>query len=101
MTLCPPDATVDVGRADRQVPERRDVLTPILASADPLGPWKTAERDARREPSAGRHAVLLRQFATVGIGPGFDVESQPCVLFLDVATTVGPRVPRGSPRGRG
>jgi hypothetical protein len=65
------------GETDPQVPERRDVLAPIGSAADPLGPWKTLNAMVAENPPPADHAVLLRQFASVGIGPGLDVESQP------------------------
>lgn len=68
------------GEADPRLPERRDVLIPVDASADPLGPWKTLNAMLAENPPPAEHAVLLQQFASVGIGPGLDVENQPQVV---------------------
>jgi hypothetical protein len=65
------------GASDGQVPERRDVLVPIEASEDPLGPWKTLNAMLAENPPPPEHGVLLSQFATVGIGPGLDPDRQP------------------------
>jgi hypothetical protein len=58
------------------VPSRRDVYAPVAASEDPLGPWKTLNAMLAENPSAPHHAVVLDQFAPIGIGPGPDVEAQ-------------------------
>jgi hypothetical protein len=62
---------------DRQVPEQRQVLKPISLTEDPLGPWRTLNAMLAENPPPPEHAVLLRQFATIGIGPGLDVDAQP------------------------
>jgi hypothetical protein len=62
---------------DQQVPERRDVLQPIEVTKDPLGPWKTLNAMLAENPPPPEHAILLKQFATIGIGPGLDVDAQP------------------------
>lgn len=61
----------------REVPERRDVLKPVELTADPLGPWKTLNAMLAENPPPAEHAILLKQFATIGIGPGLDVDAQP------------------------
>jgi hypothetical protein len=68
------------GKPDVKVPESRDVLTPIPAEADPLGPWKTLNAMLAENPPPSHHDVLLRQFTQIGIGPGLDVEAQPDVV---------------------
>ncbi|MEU9240969.1 DUF1254 domain-containing protein [Streptomyces sp. NPDC048385] len=65
------------GRPDAKVPESRDVLTPVLAEEDPLGPWKTLNAMLAENPPPSHHHVLLQQFAQIGVGPGLDVEAQP------------------------
>ncbi|HEY6688350.1 MAG TPA: DUF1254 domain-containing protein [Propionibacteriaceae bacterium] len=65
------------GEDDPKVPERRDVLTPVPVTADPLGPWKTLNAVLAENPPPDHHAVLLQQFAGIGIGAGMDVDAQP------------------------
>ncbi|MEV7202400.1 DUF1254 domain-containing protein [Streptomyces griseoluteus] len=65
------------GRKGAQVPARRDVLEPVDAAKDPLGPWKTLNAMLAENPPPPHHEVLLKQFAEIGIGPGIDVEAQP------------------------
>ncbi|MFE1307614.1 DUF1254 domain-containing protein [Streptomyces sp. NPDC058755] len=65
------------GKEGAHVPERRDVLEPIDAADDPLGPWKTLNAMLAENPPPRHHEVLLKQFAEIGIGPGLDVEAQP------------------------
>ncbi|MFE1754202.1 DUF1254 domain-containing protein [Streptomyces anandii] len=65
------------GKPDAEVPESRDVLTPIPAAEDPLGPWKTLNAMLAENPPPSHHEVLLKQFAQIGVGPGLDVEAQP------------------------
>lgn len=65
------------GKQRPRVPQRRDVLKPIEASEDPLGPWKTLNAMLAENPPPVHHEVLLRQFAEIGVGPGLDVEEQP------------------------
>nr|WP_167532363.1 MULTISPECIES: DUF1254 domain-containing protein [Streptomyces] len=65
------------GKKHAEVPENRDVLRPVPAEEDPLGPWKTLNLMLAENPPPSRHRVLLQQFARIGIGPGLDVEEQP------------------------
>ena len=65
------------GQPGATAPERRDVLKPIEVTDDPLGPWKTLNALLAENPPPEEHALLLKQFATVGIGQGLDVETQP------------------------
>jgi hypothetical protein len=62
------------------VPGRRDVYAPVKAGEDPLGPWKTLNAMLAENPPPPHHAVVLGQFARIGIGPGLDVEAQPDVV---------------------
>lgn len=71
------------GKPDAQFPESRDVYKPtvgLIGSEDPLGPWKALNAMLAENPPAANHEVLLKQFATIGIGPGLDVEQQPEVV---------------------
>jgi hypothetical protein len=61
---------------DREVPERRDVLEPFDQEKDPLAPWKTLNATLAENPPPVKHEQLMKQFATIGIGPGLDVEEQ-------------------------
>jgi hypothetical protein len=62
------------------VPERRDVHAPVDAARDPLGPWKTLNAMLAENPPPPHHALVLDQFACIGVGPGLDVEAQPEVV---------------------
>lgn len=77
------------GQPGAEVPERRDVLVPIEAAADPLGPWKTLNAMLAENPPPAHHAVLLRQFAGIGIGPGLDVEAQPAAVKKGLIRALG------------
>ncbi|MFN8498529.1 MAG: DUF1254 domain-containing protein [Anaerolineae bacterium] len=71
------------GKPESELPDRRDVYKPalsIVGSDDPLGPWKTLNAMLAENPPPAHHAVLLQQFADIGIGPGLDVEGQPQVV---------------------
>ncbi|WP_141241807.1 DUF1254 domain-containing protein [Methanosarcina spelaei] len=71
------------GKPDVQLPESREVYKPAIALAgteDPLGAWKTLNSMLLENPPAAHHEVLLKQFATIGIGSGLDVEQQPEVV---------------------
>ena len=71
------------GKPEAQLPESRDVYKPavsITGTEDPLGPWKTLNAMLAENSPATHHEVLLKQFATIGIGPGLDVEQQPEVV---------------------
>ena len=68
------------GKPDSEIPDSRDVYKPPLAmlgSDDPLGPWKTINAMLAENPPPAHHAILLKQFADIGVGPGLDVEKQP------------------------
>jgi hypothetical protein len=71
------------GKPEAQLPESRDVYKPAVSlsgTEDPLGPWKTLNAMLVENPPAAYHEVLLKQFATIGIGQGLDVEQQPEVV---------------------
>lgn len=68
------------GKPDAKLPESREVYKPAIeltGTKDPLGPWKALNAMLAENPPAEHHEVLLKQFATIGIGPGLDVEQQP------------------------
>jgi hypothetical protein len=65
------------GKADVDRADRRDVLVPIEPEQDPLGPFKTLNAMLEENPPPAEHALLLNQFARIGIGPGLDIEAQP------------------------
>ncbi|MGF6756336.1 hypothetical protein P3T16_003743 [Paraburkholderia sp. GAS42] len=62
------------GKTNARVPERRDVWAPVDPATDPLAHWKTMNRAMTENPPAERDATLLKVFATIGIGPGMDVD---------------------------
>ena len=53
------------------------MYAPAEAAQDPLGPWKTLNAMLAENPPPPHHAVVLRQFARIGVGPGLDVDAQP------------------------
>ncbi|MFE4822123.1 DUF1254 domain-containing protein [Streptomyces sp. NPDC056704] len=59
------------------LPASHEVPAPVDPAQDPLGPWKTLNAMLAENPPPAHHAILLKQFAEVGIGPGLDVEAQP------------------------
>lgn len=72
---------------DREVPERRDVLRPFDQEKDPLAPWKTLKAMLAENPPSAEHELPMKQFATIGIGPGLDVEEQDEVTKKNLART--------------
>jgi len=68
------------GKPRAKVRERRDVYSPGDPTTDPLAPWKSLNAMLAENPPPAHHAVLLEQFATIGIGPGLDVDAQPDVV---------------------
>jgi hypothetical protein len=61
---------------ESEVPEHRDVLVPFDQEKDPLAPWKTLNAMLAENPPPAKHEQLMKQFATIGVGPGLDVEEQ-------------------------
>ena len=49
------------------VSERREVYAPAEMTADPLGPWKTLNTMLAENPPPPEHALMLRQFARIGV----------------------------------
>lgn len=74
---------------DREVPELRQVLRPVDVAEDPLGPWKTLNAVLAENPPPPEHALLLKQFATIGIGPGLDVDTQPDTVKDNLRRALG------------
>jgi hypothetical protein len=72
---------------DSEVPERRDVLQPFDQEKDPLAPWKTLNAMLAENPPPAEHELLMKQFATIGIGPGIDVEEQDEVTKKNLVRT--------------
>lgn len=64
------------GRAGSVLPENREVWKPFDKKTDPLAEWKTMNRAMTEDPPEARHKNLLDMFATIGVGPGQDVEKQ-------------------------
>jgi len=58
------------------LPASRDVWKPFDRSVDPLADWKTMNRTMTEDPPEARLAPLMAMFATVGLGPGQNVEAQ-------------------------
>ncbi len=68
------------GKPRARVPMRRNVYAPPDPHQDPLGPWKSLNAMLAENPPPAHHALLLNQFARIGIGPRLDVEAQPEVV---------------------
>lgn len=71
------------GKPAQNQPENRAVWQPFDEKTDPLAHWKTMNRAMAENPPDARHAVLLKQFSDIGVGPGLDVDK------LDPATRRG------------
>jgi hypothetical protein len=65
------------GARTAQRSDRRDVLEPVEPEQDPLGPFKTLNAMLEENPPPAHHAIVLGQFARIGIGPGLDLDVQP------------------------
>jgi hypothetical protein len=74
---------------DQQVPDQRDVFEPVRSTEDPLGPWKALNAMLVENPPPAEHAILLKQFATIGIGPGLDVDTQPAAVKENLVRAFG------------
>ncbi|AKB28998.1 hypothetical protein MSSIT_2279 [Methanosarcina siciliae T4/M] len=80
------------GKPEVKLPESRNVYKPAVALAgsnDPLGPWKTLNAMLAENSPATHHEVLLKQFETIGIGPGLDIEQQPEVVKRALQRVLG------------
>ncbi len=72
---------------------RRSVYAPGDPATDPLAPFNTLNAMLAENPPPAHHALLLRQFARVGIGPGLDVEAQPEVVRRELARAAAVGLP--------
>ena len=64
------------GEPTAKSPETRQrAEAKIQLTADPLGPGKTLNAMLKENPPPAERAILLKQFATIGIGPGLDVDA--------------------------
>ncbi|HLI07017.1 MAG TPA: DUF1254 domain-containing protein [Ktedonobacteraceae bacterium] len=70
-------------RPGTPVPEEHTFWPPFDAATDPLAVWKTMNRAMTEEPPEARHDVLLKLFATIGVGPNQHVE------LMDASTQRG------------
>ena len=70
----------DAAGPDSLQPRRLQAAAVAHRSDDPLGAWKTLNAMLAENPPPAHHAILLKQFAEIGIGPGLDVEQQPEVV---------------------
>lgn len=64
------------GKPDATLPSSPDVWRPFDAKTDPLADWKTINRAMTENPPEARHAALLKFFASVGIGPEQNIDTQ-------------------------
>jgi len=71
------------GKADFKSADDRNVWPPFNPKTDPLADWKTMNKAMTENPPSDKQAVLLQLFATIGIGPGQDVDK------MDESTKAG------------
>ncbi|MDX2417348.1 MAG: DUF1254 domain-containing protein [Xanthomonadales bacterium] len=64
-------------------PADHNVTKPYSKKGDPLADWKTMNREMTANPPMARYAQLVKQFKTIGVGPGQDVSK------MDAATQRG------------
>jgi hypothetical protein len=64
-------------------PPSREVWQPFDPKADPLAAWKTMNRAMTQNPPNENHSAIVKSFASIGVGPGQDVE------IMDEATKRG------------
>jgi hypothetical protein len=62
------------GEANAKLPSSREVLKPFDVKSDPLAEWKTMNAAMTENPPPTRHAQLMKLFATIGVGPGQDID---------------------------
>ena len=55
--------------------ENRNAFAPFNPKADPMAEWKTINRALTEIPPPARDADFMKLFATIGIGPGQDVDA--------------------------
>ncbi|MFC1578912.1 DUF1254 domain-containing protein [Pseudomonadota bacterium] len=72
------------GKQDAKLPHAdHNVPVPFDKKSDPLADWKTINREMTANPPMARFDQLVKQFKTIGIGPGQDVSK------MDAATQRG------------
>jgi hypothetical protein len=71
------------GKKDAELPASRETWQPYDGKSDPLADWKTINRCMAENPPLAQNALMMKQFKTIGIGPGMEVES------MDDATKKG------------
>ena len=64
-------------------PADHNVFKPFDRKTDPLADWKNINKEMTANPPLAQHAALVKQFKTIGIGPGMDVTT------MDAATQKG------------
>jgi hypothetical protein len=64
------------GKPRAKLPSRRAVYKPGEPEQDPLAPWKSLNAMLAENPPSPHHALLLDQFARIGIGPGRKPDAQ-------------------------
>ena len=64
-------------------PADHNVPVPFDKKSDPLADWKTINQEMTANPPMARFDQLVKQFKTIGIGPGQDVSK------MDAATQRG------------
>jgi hypothetical protein len=62
------------GKAGFKPADDRNVWPPFDAKTDPLADWKTMNKAMTENPPSDKQAMLLKQFATIGVGPNQDVD---------------------------
>jgi len=55
-------------------PEDHNAPVPFDSKTDPLADWKTINRDLVKNPPMAKFAEMTKQFESIGIGSGIDVE---------------------------
>ena len=72
------------GKKDAKLPPAdHNVPVPFDKKSDPLAEWKMINREMTANPPMARYDQLVKQFKTIGIGPGQDVSK------MDAATQRG------------
>jgi hypothetical protein len=64
------------GKSERTPPKGADVWLPINPKSDPLAEWKSINRAMLDVPPAASDAALIKSYATIGVGPGLNVDAQ-------------------------
>ncbi|MDG2272794.1 MAG: hypothetical protein P8L39_10850 [Halioglobus sp.] len=61
-------------------PADHQVDKPFDKKTDPLAEWKMINREMTANPPMKRFDALVRQFKTIGIGPGMDVTKMDAIV---------------------